>query len=394
MCPSFGNVDRERSWTPGLKTSCFSSRFRDLLSPVSIGIAGSIEMAESFESSDSRNGDSYATKPLSLAIIGGGIGGLSLLLGLLQYSNVSVIKAHLYEAAAEFSEIGAGVGFGPNSIQAMGVVSPSLQKRFEEIASDSDEVIDENGKKRAVWNFMLMGMNGRSERCPLKAGDPICKVLFDTFKKNVHRARFLDEIINQLPGGTGEGFVSFKKRCTDLVKLNDGKGVGIQFSDGTYVEADAVVGCDGIKSRIRPILMKMIGDEKSINPQFSGKYAYRGLIPMDEAVDALGDTIRHSSMYFGYSGHFVCFPVDKGKTLNVVAFRTKEDGKWESADWILPATVDEALEDYKEWSEPIKKMVKSLRKPDKWMLFEHPPAESYCDEDGKICLLGDCAHAR
>jgi len=371
-----------------------SSRFQGFLSQVSIHTSRSIEMAESFESGGFVNGDSHATKPLNIAIIGGGIGGLSFLLGLLQNANLSVIKPHLYEAAAEFSEIGAGVGFGPNSIQAMGVVSPSLRKRFEEIASDSDEVIDESGKKRAVWNYMLMGMNGRSERCPLKAGDPICKVLFDTFKKNVHRARFLDEIINQLPGGTGDGFVSFKKRCTDIVKLNDGKGVGIQFADGTYVEADAVVGCDGIKSRIRPILMKMIGDEKSINPQFSGKYAYRGLIPMDEAVDALGDTIRHSNMYFGYNGHFVCFPVDKGKTLNVVAFRTKDDGKWESADWVLPATVDEALEDYKEWSEPIKKMVKSLRKPDKWMLFEHPPAESYCDEDGKICLLGDCAHAR
>jgi len=141
-------------------------------------------------------------------------------------------------------------------------------------------------------------------------------------------------------------------------------------------------------------LMKIIGDERSISPQFSGKYAYRGLMPMEEAVDALGETIRHSCMYFGYNGHFVCFPVDKGKTLNVVAFRTKEDRKWGSTDWILPATVDEALEDYKEWSEPIKNVVRSLKKPDKWMLFEHPPAKSYCDEDGKICLLGDCAHAR
>jgi salicylate hydroxylase len=160
------------------------------------------------------------------------------------------------------------------------------------------------------------------------------------------------------------------------------------------VDVDAVVGCDGIKSRVRPILMKMIGDEKAVNPQFSGKYAYRGLIPMDEAVEALGEIARRSHMWYGYDGHFVCFPVDKGKTMNVVAFRTKFDGKWESPDWILPATVEEALEDFKDFSPSIKKMVSSLRKPDKWMLFEHPPAKSYCDEDGKICLLGDCAHAR
>lgn len=339
------------------------------------------------------NGSS-SSRPLDIAIIGGGIGGLSLLLGLLQHCNASIIKPHLYESTSAFSEIGAGVGFGPNSAQAMGIVSPALRQRFEGIASESDFIIDEHGQKRAVWNAMLMGMDGRSEKCPLKAGDPITKVLFDTFKKTVHRARFLDEMIRQLPGGTGEGFVSFRKRCTEIDDLGKGKGARVHFADGSSVDVDAVVGCDGIKSRVRPILMKMIGDEAAVNPQFSGKYAYRGLIPMDEAVAALGEVATRSHMWYGYGGHFVCFPVDKGKTMNVVAFRTKLDGKWESPDWILPATVEEALEDFKDFSAPIKEMVSSLRKPDKWMLFEHPPAKSYCDEDGKICLLGDCAHAR
>lgn len=340
------------------------------------------------------NGVSSVSKPLDIAIIGGGIGGLSLLLGLLQHGNPSAIRPHLYESAPVFSEIGAGVGFGPNSVQAMGVVSPSLQQRFQEIASDSDVIIDEHGDEKAVWNAMWMGMDGRSEKCPLKAGDLIIRVLFDTFKKTVHRARFLDEMIRQLPGEAGEGYVSFRKRCTEIDDLGMGRGVRVHFADGSSVNVDAVVGCDGIKSRVRPILMEMIGDEKAINPQFSGKYAYRGLIPMGEAIDALGEVARQSHMWYGYDGHFVCFPVDKGKTMNVVAFRTKFDGKWESSDWILPATVEEALEDFKDFSPSVKKMVSSLRKPDKWMLFEHPPARSYCDNDGKICLLGDCAHAR
>ena len=80
--------------------------------------------------------------------------------------------------------------------------------------------------------------------------------------------------------------------------------------------------------------------------------------------------------------------------LNVVAFRTKADGKWDSQDWVLPATVDEALEDFADWPDFIKNMLRLLQKPDKWMLFEHPPAKSYCDDEGTICLLGDCAHAR
>ncbi|KAF2093972.1 FAD/NAD(P)-binding domain-containing protein [Rhizodiscina lignyota] len=329
----------------------------------------------SSESTSSINDSS--SRPLNVAIIGGGIGGLSLLIGLLHNANLNVIKPHIYEAAAKFSEIGAGVGFGPNAIESMRVVSPEFQQRFFAMATDADpEVV--NGVEVPVWNEMRMGMDGKSEKCPLKAGDVITKVCFSAWKKNVHRAHFLDEMVSMLPGGTGEGFVTFGKRCTDIQDGEGGKGVVIKFADGMEAEADAVIGCDGVKSRVRPILLRKIGDEEGINPRFSGKYAYRGLIPIDEAVATIGDVAKRSHMWYGYDGHFVCFPFD---------------GKWESQDWVLPATVEEALEDFVDWPDNIRKMVQSLQKPDKWMLFEHPPAKSYCDEAGKICLLGDCAHA-
>lgn len=59
-----------------------------------------------------------------------------------------------------------------------------------------------------------------------------------------------------------------------------------------------VIGCDGIKSRVRQILVGR--DHPSARPVYTHKYAYRGLIPMDKAVEAIGDeNARNSKMHVG-----------------------------------------------------------------------------------------------
>ena len=53
-----------------------------------------------------------------------------------------------------------------------------------------------------------------------------------------------------------------------------------------------------------------------------------GLIPIEKAVAALGENLaRNSQHYHGYDGHVLTFPIEIGKTMNVVAFRTKVDGE-------------------------------------------------------------------
>jgi salicylate hydroxylase len=326
-----------------------------------------------------------APKPLRIAVIGGGIGGLSLLLGILQHTDPQIVMPHLFESAPAFSEIGAGVGFGPNSVRAMRVISPKLWESYDRIAADSEMVMID-GEWKAQWHQFHMGMDGR-EGNALKAGEQISRIYNDNRKKNVHRATFLDEMIKLLPGGTGEGLVSFKKRCTDVEEVED--GVRIHFADGTVEHFNAVVGCDGVKSRVRKILL---GDSKEFEPRFTGKYAYRGLVPMADAKKAVGDLADVSHMFFGYGGHLVDFPIDKGATLNVVAFQTKTDNRWEHDDWVVPGTTEQALEDFKDWSQPVRDLLANLKSPSVWALFEHPPASTY-HRNGRICLLGDCAHA-
>ena len=71
-------------------------------------------------------------KAISVAIIGGGIGGVSLALGLLKYSHIDV---HVYEAAPAFGEIGAGVSLGPNAQRALEIIGPSAKEAMLKTAT-------------------------------------------------------------------------------------------------------------------------------------------------------------------------------------------------------------------------------------------------------------------
>ncbi len=182
---------------------------------------------------------------------------------------------------------------------------------------------------------------------------------------------------------------TFGKCVESLTQLENGR-MQMTFKDGSKADADAVIGCDGIKSQVRPILLGK--DSPAALATFTGKYAYRGLIPMEKAVELLGDELaRNSQMYFGYHGHVLTFPIEHGRTMNVVAFKTSKSGKWEDERWVLPMKRENMENDYADWGENVKSILSLMERPDNWALFDHPPAESYCK--GRVCLMGDAAHA-
>jgi salicylate hydroxylase len=65
--------------------------------------------------------------PIDVAIIGAGIGGLALAIGLIKQDVLFTI----YEAAAEFSAVGAGVGLGPNALRAIDMIDARFRKQYE-----------------------------------------------------------------------------------------------------------------------------------------------------------------------------------------------------------------------------------------------------------------------
>lgn len=229
----------------------------------------------------------------------------------------------------------------------MSAIHPSIWEGYQKIASF-------NGwpEKQKVWFNFSVGdkVNGNE-------GEQIAEVEMEDgqTQSTCHRAHFLDVLVKLLP----EGCAQFDKRLSDVEEILNDAGeqkLLVKFADGTTAEADAVIGCDGIRSATRPLVYGK--DNILSRPQFTGKVAYRGLIPMPKAVEALGnDLAENRQMYLGHRGHVLTFGVARGTLLNVVAFHdAKDKTKWEG-EWIQPAQKDSLDRDFAGWGANVTKIM-------------------------------------
>ena len=316
---------------------------------------------------------SEPAKPLTIVVVGGGIGGLCFAIGLLSHN----VPFHIYEAAHAFAEIGAGVGFGPNARQAMTLIDPRIKQGYDKYETTNH---DEFAKDH-FFQFR-MGMDGKGGTKGLKVGDMISAPGGPGKGMSmIHRARFLDELVKLIPTEC----VSFGKRVVAVEKVM--KIVRLNFEDGTVAEASAAVGCDGVKSHVRQSLFG-----KESDATFTGKYAYRGLLPMSKAIDLVGEKLaRNSQAYLGYGGHVLTMPVELGAIMNVVAFHTAADGKWDDHRWVLPMRKEDMNRDFADWGNDVRNILGLMEQPNLWALFDHGPIPRLWQ--GHVCLLGDAAHA-
>ncbi|KAH7114251.1 salicylate 1-hydroxylase-like protein [Dendryphion nanum] len=308
-------------------------------------------------------------KSFDLAIIGGGIAGCIMSISLTKHN----IKHTLYEAASQFGEIGAGIGFQPHIVKTMELISPDIKDAFLNTAESSDDEYPLFFNV-SVGDLRKSGNNGQTPFCdwPARGG----------LRGGVHRAHFLNELVKLIP----DSIPKFRKRLVNITEAQDGNAV-LQFSDGTTAKHSAVIGCDGIKSKTRELVL----GEEDAKPTFSGKYAYRGLIPMPKAIEIMGEHARkESQMFCGYHGHVLTFPIAKGTILNVVAFSSRKE--WDSTNWVITTSKEHMLADYEHWNPKVRSIIANVQKPDIWALFDHRPAKTYF-LGRTICLVGDAAHA-
>ena len=73
----------------------------------------------------------------------------------------------------------------------------------------------------------------------------------------------------------------------------------------------------------------------------------------------------------------------------VVAFNSQDT--WTRDQWVVPYGKEDMFADFEGWGEHVKKILSLMKKSDVWALFNHPPADTFFK--GRICLLGDAAHA-
>lgn len=224
------------------------------------------------------NSDMVKAKDFEIAIVGGGIAGLTLAIALHHRG----VRVAIYEQAPQFGEIGAGVSFSPNAVQAMKVCHEGVFAAFEKVCTRNLWP-----SKQDVWFDYLDGFTGPK---PGEETQSIAFTIRNSLGQNgVHRARFLDEIVKLVP----TEIARFGKKLLDICEDPATGRLVMSFEDGSTAEADAIVGCDGIKSRVRQVIVGK--DHPSAQPSFSHKYAYRGLAPMQQAIEALGEEVAMNS---------------------------------------------------------------------------------------------------
>lgn len=314
-----------------------------------------------------------ATKDFKVAIIGGGIAGLTLAIAL----HARGVPFTIYEQAPKFGEIGAGVSFSPNAISAMKVCHKGIYDAFERVCT-----YNVWPSKQKVWFDYLDGYDKSYKESGYQ--EAAFSITNELGQNGVHRARFLDEIIKLLP----QDVARFGKRLKSIDEQSNGK-LQLSFEDGSSDEVDAVVGCDGIKSRVRQLMFG--ADHPCARPGYTHKYAYRGLVPMQQAIEAIGEErALNSCMHMGPGSHVLTFPVNHGEVLNIVAFHTNSEDWPDYNKLTRPAKREDALRDFEGYGPNVTALLKLTKAElDCWAIFDllDNPVPSF--NKGRICIVGD-----
>ncbi len=303
-----------------------------------------------------------------IVVAGGGIGGLAAGWALAQ-AGASV---RLVERADAFSEVGAGVQIGPNVTRIL--QSGGLAGELAAVASFPDRLQARDARTGQVLGTLPLG-----ERAQQLYGAPYACIHRADLHGLLLRAAQQAGVTMHLGQAAGE--VQMHSRG---VVLHTALGERLE---ATALEASALVGADGLWSQTRSALG--LADA----PRFSGHLAYRALV----AQDAFPAHLRSQqiTVWMGPHLHVVHYPVQAGRSLNVVAI-VHGDLPPEAQSW------DEAAQAHALWRAlgPVHTDLRERLQAAEWLagwrvwaLHDRPPLTHAGQMAlGRVALLGDAAH--
>ncbi len=294
------------------------------------------------------------TRAPRIVIIGGGIGGLAAALALERRGTETIVC----EQSPTLSEIGAGLNLTPNAVKACRALG--VEREVDAVSSKSDFL---NIRDWKSGRYISRTRRGEFQK---KFGAP---------NLTVHRA----DLLEVLAGALKTTQIRFGARC---VGVEGGERLAVaRFADGGAIEADVLVGADGIHSVVRNALF---GTDA---PRFTGCICWRGMAPAD-AVPHDINTID-GAMWMGPHGHVVHYPVRRGELLNIVAHI--DSNAWTEESWTRECDVSEVMTTYAGWHSALTRLYPYSERWYKWALYDRDPLERW--SSGRSTLLGDSAHA-
>lgn len=283
------------------------------------------------------------------AILGGGIGGLTLAIAL-QRKNIDVT---VYEAAPQWKPLGAGLGLAGNAVKA-----------FREIGIEKEILREGKVLKQVVI---------RSPRGKILAStdsEEVSRRFGVVNNFTIHRADLHQVLISQLRTGT----VQLNKACIDFTQSDN--GVYINFNDGTVAHADHMIAADGIHSVARK---KLLGHDVE---RYAGYTCWRGV------TDSLppGFNPDETSETWGQGVRAGVVPLTKDRVYWFVCLNAAANDPMMRS--LQPTDLLAFVGDF---HAPVPELIKRTTKVIWNDIVDIEPISQFAF--GKVVLIGDAAHA-
>lgn len=300
--------------------------------------------------------NSVARNILPIIISGGGIGGLACALALAQRN----FKVVVCEQAPEFGQVGAGLQVAPNALSVLDALGVGQEVKQQALLIERMRMMD--------------GLSGE-QIADIACGEAFIAKFGNPYAV-AHRADVHGALLRACQRASARITLRTDSRVTGYA-LKD-RGVAVAFEAGESVDAAALIGADGIRSRIRE---QMVGDGP---PKAVGAVIYRALVPAEQMPAAL----RHPfpTLWAGPGAHLIYYPVRDWTQFNVgITVNKPVDGVTEGE-----AGVDEAAATFADWTGVPRSVIALSARYQRYVIRHREPIGNWTD--GAVTLLGDAAH--
>jgi 6-hydroxynicotinate 3-monooxygenase len=290
----------------------------------------------------------------TIAVIGAGLGGLSVA-GFLQRAGFPVT---VYEQAPAFSRIGAGI-----------ILSANAMKAFRRLGIEQDLIetgIRPESYVSRAWD----------------SGETMYQIKFDAASEaryggpyiNIHRGDLHGVLERVVTPGT----IAFEHRLVGLDESRE--AVRLSFENGVRVEADIVIGADGIRSRVRE---NLLGFEP---PRFVGSVAQRAIFPTERLR---GSGIADCTKWWGPDRHILPYFMTSRRD-EIYVIGVIPAAQWDSEASSLPCSRDEMLESFAGFHVDLRRVLEVADDVSLWPIYDRERNDRW--SGGRIVLLGDACH--
>jgi 6-hydroxynicotinate 3-monooxygenase len=204
--------------------------------------------------------------------------------------------------------------------------------------------------------------------------DAASEVRFGGQYLNIHRG----DLHAVLERAVAANTIAFDHRLVGLEERSD--GVRLSFANGARVDADVVIGADGIRSKVREYLL---GDDP---PRFVGAVAHRAIFPTKRLG---GFKIPDCTKWWGRDRHILPYFMNS-KRDEIYVIGVVPAAAWDSDEPSLPSSREALMAAFAGFHDDLRRVLEAAEDVSLWPIYDRERDDRW--SGGRIVLLGDACH--